>query len=65
MEVLADRGARLGGLNLDRLLDAMVAITFDRVHKLAANKKIRTVIIGFISAEILGGEYGWYSLICT
>ena len=65
VEVLADRGARLGGLNLDRLLDAMVAITFDRVHKLAENKKIRTVIIGCISAEILGVEYGWYSLICT
>jgi len=44
---------------------ALVAITFDRVHKLTENKKIMAVIIGCISAEFLGVEYGWYSLICT
>jgi hypothetical protein len=44
---------------------ALVAITFNQIHKLTGNKKIIAVIIGCVSAEILGIEYGWYSLICT
>jgi len=44
---------------------ALVAITFDRVHNLTGNKKIMAIRIGCISAEILGVDYGWYSIICT
>jgi len=44
---------------------ALVAVTFNQVRKLTGNKKIMAVIIGCISAEILGVDYGWYSLICT
>ena len=44
---------------------ALIAVTFNQVHKLTGNKKILAVIIGCISAEILGVDYGWYSVICT
>jgi hypothetical protein len=44
---------------------ALVAVTFNQVRKLTGNKKIMAIIIGCISAEILGVDYGWYSLICT
>jgi hypothetical protein len=44
---------------------ALVAVTFNQVHKLTGNKKIMAVIIGCLSAEILRVDYGWYSLICT
>jgi hypothetical protein len=44
---------------------ALVAITFNQVHNLIGNKKIMAIIIGCISAEILGVEYGWFSIICT
>jgi hypothetical protein len=44
---------------------ALVAVTFNQVRQLTGNKKIMAIIIGCISAEILGVDYGWYSLICT
>jgi hypothetical protein len=44
---------------------ALVAITFDQVHRRIGNKKIILAIIGCISTEILRVEYGWFSIICT
>ena len=43
---------------------ALIAVTFNQVRKLTGNKKIVAVIIGCISAEILGVDYGWYAVAC-
>ena len=43
----------------------LTTIVFSEVHKLEGNKKIMAVIVGCLTAEIIGVEYGWYSIICT
>ncbi|MEG4172425.1 MULTISPECIES: TraX family protein [unclassified Microcoleus] len=43
---------------------AVAVITFTQIHKAPTNKKILVMILGTVTAQLLGVNYGWYAVAC-
>ena len=52
-------------LDLNILISfALVVITFTRIHKAQANRKIIIMMLGLVAAQFWGVDYGWYAVAC-
>ena len=52
-------------LNFNILISfALVVITFTLIHNAQANRKIVIMILGLVTAQLWGVDYGWYAVAC-